>query len=638
MRVCSCVSPFLWPAVVVLAIGIYLQGVSGPFLFDDFANLDALGDHGGVDSWKSLWLYLLQGDSGPTGRPIALLSFLINDNNWPSSPAGFKYTNILIHSLNGCLLFWLQYRIFGERIFALSDRQRFSIAFLSSFFWLFHPIFVSTVLYVVQRMAMLAATFVLAGVLSHVYFRSRIGTRPAYAYWGMTFSLGFWGLLALLSKENGALLPVLILVLELTVYANSIQLNRLWRYGFLILPTLCIVGYLVYVPIKNGLFSHWSSRGFSPYERLITEARILWEYLFHLYTFRGSESGLFHDGHLLSKSLFSPPTTLFSVVGVLVLGLFSIFQRKKWPLLSLAFLFYLAGHLVESTSLGLELYFEHRNYLPSFFLFVPLAWVLMKAGGWLKPVVVSVLCMAVILLLFVRVDLWANPVSLALAWARESPESVRAQRSAAIALTQAGRPVEALYILNNAFSNHSESHALLMHRILVKCSLGERIEKDKGLLLELARKEPFNPKLTNLMEVFVGVAKLQACRKLDLDYAGQFIFALLENPVARKSGGFRHQLYYFLGVVRSYEKRAYEALDNFSRAIALRPEVGVFMQSIAVLASDGHCEAAIVLAQQFKGDVIYNGNLSGPAKKYYQKEFLSLLGEVKNNCQAVLNL
>ena len=46
---------------------------------------------------------------------------------------------------------------------------------------------------------------------------------------------------------------------------------------------------------------------------------------------------------------------------------------KKQPLFSFALLFFFLNHLVESTIFPLELVFEHRNYIPSFFLFLPVA-------------------------------------------------------------------------------------------------------------------------------------------------------------------------------------------------------------------------------------------------------------------------
>jgi hypothetical protein len=48
-------------------------------------------------------------------------------------------------------------------------------------------------------------------------------------------------------------------------------------------------------------------------------------------------------------------------------------MARRQPLLSFGILFFLIGHVPESTVLPMELVFEHRNYLPSMFIFLPVA-------------------------------------------------------------------------------------------------------------------------------------------------------------------------------------------------------------------------------------------------------------------------
>ncbi len=76
------------------------QAYIGDFLFDDFGNLPTLGATGPVDNWPTFWRYLTSGIADPTGRPIALLSFLADAQNWPTDPYPFKRTNLLLHLIN----------------------------------------------------------------------------------------------------------------------------------------------------------------------------------------------------------------------------------------------------------------------------------------------------------------------------------------------------------------------------------------------------------------------------------------------------------------------------------------------------------------------------------------------------------
>src|SRR5690606_575255 len=81
-------------------------GVHGPFLFDDYPNLKNLAELGSQPTLRSVGAYLSL-FPGESGRPLAALSFLLNDFSWPSDPYGFKVTNLLIHLLNGVLVFGL---------------------------------------------------------------------------------------------------------------------------------------------------------------------------------------------------------------------------------------------------------------------------------------------------------------------------------------------------------------------------------------------------------------------------------------------------------------------------------------------------------------------------------------------------
>src|SRR6185503_15490980 len=92
--------PLFWVgllASILLTAFVYWRGLHGVFLFDDFANLPALGAFGPVDNWTAFTRYITSGTADPTGRPLALLSFLIDAHNWPADPFSFKRTNLILH-------------------------------------------------------------------------------------------------------------------------------------------------------------------------------------------------------------------------------------------------------------------------------------------------------------------------------------------------------------------------------------------------------------------------------------------------------------------------------------------------------------------------------------------------------------
>ena len=104
----------------------------------------------------------------------------------------------------------------------------------------------------------------------------------------------------------------------------------------------------------------------------MTEPRVLCIYLSQLFYPVPTRLSIEHD-IIYSTSLIRPWTTLPAILGVFFLIGLAGRQMRRRPMLSFAILFFFLNHAVESSVLPLELIFEHRNYLPSMFLFVPVA-------------------------------------------------------------------------------------------------------------------------------------------------------------------------------------------------------------------------------------------------------------------------
>jgi len=174
--------------ILCLSILVYLPGLDGPFFLDDFATLVALDDYGGVHDWETFRLFVFGGIAGPSGRPISLLSFLIDGTSF-ENPWRFKLTNVLMHLLNGLLLFWLVLLVESFRTDVSVTRRTKWIALLVAGTWLLHPFNVSTTLYVVQRMAQLSSLFVLAGLIAYLLGRKLLVSSPIKAYLFMSCSI-----------------------------------------------------------------------------------------------------------------------------------------------------------------------------------------------------------------------------------------------------------------------------------------------------------------------------------------------------------------------------------------------------------------------------------------------------------------
>ncbi|AXQ20978.1 tetratricopeptide repeat protein [Acinetobacter wuhouensis] len=519
--------PFIYFNLIIISvICVYIYGLNGNFLFDDYPNLEPLANSNAVDNWDKAKNFIISGFAGPTGRPISLASFLLDANTWPTDPYPFKYTNLMIHLLNGVLLSWATLLLL--RNYNYKEQQAIWIALIASSIWLLHPSFVSTTLYVVQRMAQLATLFTLIGIVGYLKARLLLVDKPLQAYFYMAVSIGLCTILATYSKENGALLPLLILVIE---FCNPDKQNRpiwQWRALCLWLPS-CAVLYLIFREI-NFADNIWPNRNFNQVERLYSEARIVTEYLFNLFIPQIEGRGLYQDDFIVSKSLFQPITTVYSIIFLSGLALSAFVLKPKYPLFSLAVLFFFTAHLMESTVLGLELYFEHRNYLAALFLFLPIA----SALHWLKSKIESKLVYLIVLIIlsilsfftYERAKLWGNTEQLLLYWAKNSPNSPRAQSEIANYYTKQGDILKSNQHLEQSLAKMPNSALLTMQLLLQKVSYSFATDHDFEMTASRLGQQPFDAQaiqgLRLLTESVVG--NQEACKK----YCSS-ILGLIEN-------------------------------------------------------------------------------------------------------------
>lgn len=602
--------------LLALTYLVYLPGLSGVFLFDDFSNLPPLGDVGPIHHAWQAWAWITSGFSGPTGRPISLASFLLDTHTWPAQPEAFKQTNVIIHLINGVLLAGLSHAL--ARGFGVSARRAGWVAMLAVGLWLLHPFWISTTLYVIQRMAMLAALFVFAGLWAYVHGRLQLQAgKPVRAYVWMGIGLGLGTLLATLSKENGALLPLLAWVIEAFVFdADHRALDRCgkhfiwWRRVFIYLPSAVLLAYVAY-QLPMLLSGQTYGRDFTPWERLLTETRIVWTYLREIWLPGLHDGGLFNDDIQKSTSLIHPISTLFAALGIIFLITFSALARMSKTLwlraTGLAIGFYFVGQLLESTWLPLELMFEHRNYLPAGLMFFPLALFLVQHGAredqhlaqrW--PLWVAVGILAVFALLSVkRADVWGKPFIQALSWAHQHPDSARAQSYLASFWEQTGNYPEAERLLDEAFKKHPDDLLVLANRAFVACDMNSAPAGLRIALLNLARRGNLTQNVTGYQfDTFLG--RLQTdCSVFGPNFGMMLIDTALQNPSIQGDDTEQRSLLHRRAVYWLKEKAPEKAFADMKAALLLPgAEPGSRLLFSAELASANYPALALKLLNE----------------------------------------
>ncbi|MCB1844183.1 MAG: hypothetical protein KDI09_14575 [Halioglobus sp.] len=448
---------YLLAVMLLVVFGAYRIGFGGPLLFDDFAALSVNPslqiDGGTFDEWRTA---ALSSNSGPLRRPIAMFSFALNAvAAGEISPYAIKLVNTLLHCLIGVFVYLLAQLLFARLYPQRGVASARWLALLSAAIWLLHPLQVSTVLYAVQRMAQLSTLFMVVGLWVFVRYRSRFAERGGDV--GEVLAVLLWlalcTLFAAYSKENGALLPVLALVVEVCFFRGEWGGRRhasLRLAGVAALAAFFAVLLLCMVLAPDFLSERFARREFSLHERVLTQARMLWHYLAWLTLPDVSAMGFQHDDIPVSRSLTQPLGTLLAIIAWIVAAAVAVTLRERYPLLLFALLFFLVGHSVESTVWPLEMVYEHRNYAPVIGFCMLFASLLAQpffgtgnARALATPLVGLVLVVLLALLL-VRVDSWSEELRMAGVNVRNHPESSRSNYFYANALLQRYRNAQAL--------------------------------------------------------------------------------------------------------------------------------------------------------------------------------------------------
>ena len=367
----------------LLAASVFLPGLSGSFVLDDGANIvqNRLLYINSLNI-ENLRNAALSFHDGIGNRPLPMLSFAL-DYWWAGSmdPIQFKLSNVLIHGITVfCLIFFLR------RLLILANctpQQAGWAALTLALVWGIHPLQVSSVLYVVQRMQTLVTLFMVLALWAYLGMRQVQLAGGRGRGHGLAVLL-FWGL-GLACKEDAALLPAYTLALELTVLhfraAQPVVAKGLRQsYG-----VMAGLGLLIYLFVVIPYYWHWGpypTRDFSSLERLLTQGRILVMYLWQMLFFHPDSMPFVYDTLPISRSLWQPWTTVPALLLLAALLSWAWHWRQHRPLFALGVFLFFAGHFMTSNVIALELAFEHRNQLPLIGIVLALGDLLRAA--WLR--------------------------------------------------------------------------------------------------------------------------------------------------------------------------------------------------------------------------------------------------------------
>lgn len=574
----------LLTALLLLTFIVYLAGLDSRFIFDDVYNLQGLGD---IENNGLLYYVFGSGFAGPGGRPIALLSFAMQYTDWPSNPFAFKLVNLSLHLVNGVLLFIFSIRL--TRQLGLVNQPERLFAFLVVGLWLLHPIHVNTVLYTVQRMTQISAFFCLLGIIGYLHGRSLIETDKIRT--GLTwivFAVYGCTVLAILGKENGILLPVYLLCIETIIFSGrhvpgSIR-TVLWT--ILSLPIFLFIAWFVldYESIRSG----FGIREFTPTERVLTESTVVVNYIKTILFPHPSAFTLFHDGYTVSHSVLLPSFTLVAIVIIVIMLITCVIVRKKYPIVTLGILLFFSGHLLEAGPVSLELYFEHRNYLPSIGISLVLAWIITaglgvnrhsKAVGALAGL--YLICLTAITI--EEVQLWSDPEVQLAEWVYSKPASDRAKQELAMLYTTQGKYNEAEKIYEQLLQKHGDDMNPVIHLLqIMTCRQHKPLSEQEleRILQKAATPLRFNLASIAALDFLVLDVIKNECPALNIDYLEDMLMTLTGNPASRMDPAI---LYEFLSSIAINRGNLVQAVDYLRQSLVFKFDVDRKVREIALL-------------------------------------------------------
>ncbi len=216
---------FLLLILFVVPFVVYLPSIEGPFLFDDRAvivNNRDLRNPGGFPG--NLISPITPENPMPErndpSRPLTFLTYALNYAVGQLAPSGYHIVNILIHGINGILVFLLLTMLFVS----ITASPRKPYALIGALLFLVHPLHNTSVAYIFGRAGSLGTMFILVAILLFIiYVRTKRPVLFGSSLLSYIFALG--------AKQDMVVLPALIVAVDLVLNKGRIEeVKRRWAF------------------------------------------------------------------------------------------------------------------------------------------------------------------------------------------------------------------------------------------------------------------------------------------------------------------------------------------------------------------------------------------------------------------------
>jgi hypothetical protein len=375
--------------------------------------------------------------------------------------------------------------------------------------------------------------------------------------------------------------------------------KRLWT---LFTVTLFVPGVLGFLWLLRGALrpGALAGRDFTLGERLLTETRVLVDYLHWTIAPNPMVLSLYHDEIRISTGLLAPWTTLGSILLLAALIVIAVLLRNRRPLVSLGIGWFFAAQLLTATIIPLELVYEQRMYFASIGVLLALGALLLGLRWRIRLPLLRGFLAAVALLWFalatnLRAQEWSNPLGLAVAEANRHPESARAVYEAGRQLLIAsdykpGRVLDAAWKYLHEASAIPGSSAL-SDQAMIMIADHERQGADAAYWETMIRKLRDQPTRQEDISALISLTNCYGAGicKFEVSQLRRAYEAALSrpHPIARLDGA-------YAAFQRDILHNDAMATEYLERAVAGAPGESAYRVDLAALyARHGHTEKAL---------------------------------------------
>lgn len=530
-------------AAVYLVFQVYSPALNGPFVFDDTSQPYHSQD---FDSSLLVWMHGV--------RPLLMFSYWLNYQNSPA-PFGFHVVNVIIHLLNGALIF-LALRKLLQR-----DSTGWLLPAFGGAIFLLHPIQTEAVSYIAGRSEGLSVLFFLAAYVLFLY-------RPAPAItW--TFALAVLLLFgaAAMTKEHTLVLPAVLLLTD--YYWNpgfsvsGIRCN--WRlYVTIAIGAIAGVALVAKVLVQSTT-AGFALKDFTWYQYFFTQCRAFFVYL-RLLVFPAAQN--VDWDFPLSRNVLDHGAIIGLLAIVMLTGA-AMYFRRRYPLVSYGFFVYLLLMAPASSFVPIQdTLAERRLYLPMIGILIMVTAVIARLHLERRTLAIGMGVVTAVLAFttYQRNTVWASDTALWEDAAMHSPNKQRVHFQLGHVYYSKGRCPEAVSQFAAAAKVRKPNYGLLV---------------DWGLALDCVDQP--EAAIAKFREAVALAPSAHGYTQIAMVYAkrAQWPEALEALNQAEQLDPKYPVIYYYRGGVRAKTGNFAGAVTDYRYALALDPQLEPARQGLA---------------------------------------------------------